>query len=308
MSFKYEVNLAPMARITDIAFRSLCVENGADMTVSELTSAEGLIRNQKNSLSQIERAKNENNFAIQLFGSNVKSMSKAAEFVENKCDIIDVNMGCPVEKVMKIGAGSSLVENPELAGNIIRGIVDSTNKPVSAKIRLGITKPDKAIKLSKTLENAGVSFITIHGRTQVQQYRGLADWNSIKEVAKNVSIPIIGNGDINSPEIAKQRLTEENISGIAIGRAISGNPFLFKQIKDFLKTGTYDGLTNERRVILFDKYLKLAKKYEISFLHQKVQAQHVTKGLEGGSKARLLLNDAKTSEELLSAVKTVLNT
>ncbi|MBN1175418.1 tRNA-dihydrouridine synthase family protein [Candidatus Woesearchaeota archaeon] len=307
MAFKYKVNLAPMARITDVAFRSLCVENGADMTVSELTSAEGLIRHQENSWKQIIKASNENNFAIQLFGSKPDSMTKAASLVESKCNIIDVNMGCPVTKVMDVGAGCELTGNPKLAGEIVREIVDSVSIPVSAKIRLGIDKPDKALVVSKELEKAGASFITIHGRTQKQGYSGLADWEVIKNVAKEVSIPIIGNGDINSPEIAKQRLDKDYISGVAIGRGASGNPYLFSQVKDFLSNGNYEPLTNQKRSVLFKRYLELAKEYDIPFLHQKLQAQHVTKGIEGGSKARLMLNDAKNQEELFDAINSVLN-
>lgn len=306
MTFKNKVSLAPMARITDIAFRSLCVDCGSQMSVSELTSCEGIIRGQNNSLKQIVKADNEDNFAIQLFGSHPDRMSKAASLVEKKCNIIDVNMGCPVTKITQQGAGCELTGNPKLASQIIKNISDAVSIPVSAKIRLGLTKPDKAIILSKELEKAGASFITIHGRTQAQGYSGKANWDLIKEVTKEVSIPIIGNGDITSPEIAKDRFDNFNVQGIAIGRGASGNPYLFTQINDFLKNGSYKELTNSKRALLFKKYLELANKHDISLLHQKLQAQHITKGLEGGSKTRLALNDAKNSDELFDVMKEIL--
>lgn len=307
MDFKNFVSLAPMAGITDIAFRSLCVNAGAKMTVSELTSAEGIIRNQENSFKQLERSDNENNFAIQLFGHDSNSMSKAAAMVEKQCNIIDVNMGCPVRKVMNTGAGCSLLNNPKQAANIIKSIVDSTSIPISFKIRLGINKPNKAVALAKACEKAGASFVTVHGRTQTQMYGGVANWNAIKEVADAVSIPVIGNGDVNSPEIAKKRINEDNIAGVAIGRASSGNPYLFTQINDFLNKGQYKPLTNQIRLKLFKEYLDLAKKYNIPFLNQKLQAQHVTKGNHGASKIRLLLNNTKTPSELLETIKIILN-
>lgn len=307
MSFKNQVSLAPMAKITDVAFRSLCVKSGVDMTVSELTSCEGIVRNQENSLKQLTRADNENNYAIQLFGGDPKTMSEAAFLVEKKCNIIDINMGCPVSKVMDNGGGCQLTGQPLLAKEIASSIIDSVSIPVSAKIRLGINKPDKAQIIAKELENAGVSFITIHGRTQAQKYSGQADWNIIKQVANSVSIPVIGNGDISSPEIAKDRLDNFDVKGIAIGRGASGNPYLFTQIKDFLKNGNYDSLDTSKRIYLFNEYIKLAKKYDISFIHQKIQAQHITRGLEGSAKIRLALNDAKNSEELTAAINDNIN-
>lgn len=292
-----------MARITDVAFRSLCVDCGCDMTVSELTSCEGIIRGQNNSLKQLVKADNENNFAIQLFGGNPDSMSKAACLVEKQCDIIDINMGCPVNKIMGVGGGCELTANPKTAAQIVKQIVDVVSIPVSAKIRLGIDKPDKAVEVSKTIENAGASFITIHGRTQAQGYSGKANWDLINQVTREVSIPIIGNGDISSPQIAKDRLDNFNVKGIAVGRAASGNPYLFTQIKDFLTKGNYEELTNEKKLLLFKKYLTAANKNNISLLHQKLQAQHITKGLIGGSRTRLQLNDAKTSDELFDVIK-----
>lgn len=292
-----------MARITDVAFRSLCVDSGCKMTVSELTSCEGIIRGQDNSLKQLVRADNEKNFSIQLFGGNPDSMGKAASLIENKCEVIDINMGCPVNKIMGVGGGCELTGNPETAGKIVKSIVKNVSIPVSAKIRLGLDKPDKALAVAKVIEDNGASFITIHGRTQAQGYSGKADWNLIKQVANSVSIPIIGNGDITSPKIAKNRLDNFNINGVAIGRGASGNPYLFTQVNDFLTTGKYKELTNDIRLNLFKKYLELAKEHNISFLHQKVQSQHVTKGMQDSAKIRFKLNAAKTPSELLQAVE-----
>ncbi|MGE0793114.1 MAG: tRNA dihydrouridine synthase DusB [Candidatus Woesearchaeota archaeon] len=304
MKFNLKVFLAPMAGITDIAFRELCVEYGAGLTCTELISCKAILQNNKKTLDMLKREK-EKPFSIQLFGSEIEDFVKAAKIVEPLCDIIDINMGCPAQKVMKTGAGSALLDNPDKCAEIVKAIKKVVKKPVSIKIRLGVKK-FTALDVAKKCEKAGVDLITIHGRYTYQGYSGKADWEKIKEIANSVKIPVVGNGDVKSVQEAVKRFSESSVDYIAIGRGASGNPFIFKQINDYLKTGKYKEVTIQERKKAFSKYLELAEKYEIPFIHQKLQAQHFIKGISGATKAREKISFAKTQKDLKEIVKEIM--
>jgi len=306
LQFSSKAFLAPMAGITDPAFRAMCAKYGAGLTVTELISAQGLLQNNQKTKDLMARAQEENNFAIQLFGSDPLLMAKAAALVEPYCDMIDVNMGCPVDKVCKLGAGSALLATPQLGGEIIRRMVDTVDIPISAKMRIGLLDSTKnlGLTLARTCEDNGASLLTIHGRTKAQKYGGSANWDFIKEIKEQASIPVVGNGDITSPELAKLRLKTTDF--VSIGRASSGNPLLFKQIQEYLQTGSYEVLSPDLRLRAFEEYLSFAKEFGTLFAIQRLQAQHFTKGCDGAPQARLRLNSAKTSEELFLVVSELL--
>ncbi len=308
-TFKEKAFLSPMARITDVAFRSISKKYGAGLTVTELINAKGLIQKPHTIKEHCIRAPNEDFFSVQLFGDNPKEMSQAAALVSKHCDMIDINLGCPAYKICRVGAGSQLMADAKKVGKIVEEMVTTTNMPVSVKMRTGLNDKEITVKeVAHAAQDAGACMVMIHGRTRDQMYTGKADWNIIKEVKKELSIPVVGNGDIIQPEDVKQRLEETDVDYVSIGRAASGNPLLFQRINQYMKSGTYEEITTEQRLKVFHEYIELSMKYNTSFLHQKIQAQHFTKGITGASKLRLALNDAKTAQDLLNTITSFMNT
>ncbi|MGM5481330.1 MAG: tRNA dihydrouridine synthase DusB [Nanobdellota archaeon] len=305
MDLSGQLMLAPMAGITDAAFRSICVDHGADITVTELVSAESILRNSKKAAPLLRRAENESFFGIQLFGSDPVRMALAAKKVASDCDFIDINMGCPAPKVYRSGAGSELLKYPERAASIVSAIVKAVSIPVSVKIRTGITDSSKALPIAKACERAGASWITVHGRMRKQGYSGTADWETIRRVKNELSIPVIGNGDIFKPEHAKNAIDKYGVDSIAIGRGASGNPWLFSMIERFLDTGSYSGPSVADRICVFSDYLDRAKRYDVSFLNQKLQAQHFIKGLHGASALRVKISSCHSSEQLFTLISSL---
>lgn len=300
--------LSPMAGITDPAFRSICSKYGAAITVTELISAKGLLQNNKKTTMLYQRASNEKHFGIQLFGSEEKDLAAAAKIVEPYADFIDLNLGCPAVKVCRTGAGSELLRYPKKIGSIVSSMVNIVNIPITVKTRLGIN--DNNIKIFDILDEvqkAGASLLTIHGRTRDQAYSGFTNWNIIKEVKEKADIPIVGNGDVTSPEVFKERLEQSRVDFIGIGRAASGNPLLFTQINDFLDSGSYKNYTLKKRLSVFQEYIELSKEFQTKLILQKLQCQHFTKGLSGASKVRNNISNAKTVEELEDALISFLN-
>ena len=301
---KNRIFLSPMARITDAAFRSLCADYGAGMTVTELINAKGLLQNPDRVPSHCQRADNEPHFAVQLFGAEPEDMAKAAQLVEPYCDFIDINLGCPAYKICRVGAGSELLRHPKAIGNMVRTMRAAVDIPITVKTRTGIN--DDLITIHEVcaeVEDAGASLLSIHGRTRNQGYSGQADWDIIRDVKKNARIPIVGNGDITSPETAKQRLEASGVDYASIGRAASGNPYIFKQINDYLKTGSYKELSVQQRLNIFLDYIERSKEFNTKFLLQKIQAQHFTKGMVGGAEIREQISRARTTEALQTAVQ-----
>ncbi|NQU85198.1 MAG: tRNA dihydrouridine synthase DusB, partial [Mariniphaga sp.] len=238
---EFPILLAPMEDVSDPPFRYLCKIFGADITYTEFISSEGLIRDAAKSLKKLDFSESERPIGIQIFGHNIESMVKAAEYAERaKPDIIDINWGCPVKKVIAKGAGAGMLRDIPKMLAITSEVVKSTKLPVTVKTRLGWDENSKNIvEVAERLQDVGIEAISIHARTKVQGYKGKADWTLIGEVKKNprMKIPVFGNGDILSPEIAKHFKETYNVDGLMIGRGSYGNPWIFKQIKHYLNTG-----------------------------------------------------------------------
>ncbi|MDD4148561.1 MAG: tRNA dihydrouridine synthase DusB [Bacteroidales bacterium] len=234
------VFLAPMEDVTDPSFRYMCKKFGADLMFSEFISSDGLIRDARKSLQKLELFDYERPVGIQIYGHIPEAMEKAADMVNSvKPDLLDLNYGCPVRKIVARGAGSGMMQNLPLMEEITKRVVNISNIPVTAKTRLGWDESYKnVLEVAKLLQNCGIHALTIHGRTRAQMYKGEADWTLIGEVKNNpdIKIPIIGNGDITSGEIAYHRFEQYGVDAIMIGRAAIGKPWIFKEVKHYLKT------------------------------------------------------------------------
>ena len=260
---KFPLYLAPMARFTDIVFRQLCKEQGADVVYTEFISSEGLIRDAAKSTKKLDIYTKERPVGIQIFGSNLKSMLGAVDIVEKtKPDIIDINYGCPVKKVVCKGAGAGILKDIPLMVSLTKELVKRTSLPVTVKTRLGWDeKTIQIVDVAERLQDVGIKAISIHGRTRAQMYKGDADWTKIAEIKNNqrMHIPVFGNGDVNSPERAKEMKDQYGLDGAMIGRASIGNPWFFNQVKHFLKTGNKKQEPSiYERAEMAKKHLKMA--------------------------------------------------
>ena len=233
--------LAPMASVADRAYREICKENGAAYMVSEMISAKGLCYSDRKTEELCTVMDHERPYALQLFGDEPEFIAKAAKkLMEYKPDIIDINMGCPVPKIAGNGAGSALMKNPALAAEIVSAAVNAVEIPVTVKIRKGWDEQNvNAVEFARLMEQAGAAAITVHGRTKNQMYQGKADWEIIRRVKEAVKIPVIGNGDVNSPQTAEKMYRETGCDLVMIGRGSYGRPWLFRQIRDYFETGEF---------------------------------------------------------------------
>ena len=231
--------LAPMAGVTDLPFRKLCKEQGAGLICMEMVSAKAISFHNKNTEALMEIDKCENPVSMQLFGSEPELMARvAAEIEERPFDILDINMGCPVPKVVNNGEGSALLKNPELIVKIVKSVSSAIKKPLTVKVRIGFeNEPVDIVDIAKRVEDAGAAAIAVHGRTRQQYYSGTADWDTIRRVKEAVTIPVIGNGDVDSPEKAEALIKETGCDGVMIGRAVRGNPWLFRELNHYFETG-----------------------------------------------------------------------
>lgn len=238
---KYPVFLAPMEDVTDISFRLMCKKFGADMVYTEFVSSDALIRNIERTNQKLTISEEERPVTIQIYGRDAESMVEAAKICEEaNPDILDINFGCPVKKVAGKGAGSGMLRTPELMLEITEKVVKAVNIPVTVKTRLGWDDNSKIIvSLAEQLQDCGIKALTIHGRTRAQMYKGEADWSLIADVKNNprMNIPIIGNGDVDSPQMCKQRFDETGVDAVMIGRACFGAPWIFREVKHCLETG-----------------------------------------------------------------------
>ena len=305
--FSSRAFLAPMAGVSDPALRLQCKKMGAGLVVTEFTNIHSIIAKEKQLKEHlktiqefIEFSEQERPLSIQLFGSDLSALEKAAKIVEPYFDIIDYNMGCPAPHITQQMAGGALLQQTNLTEQIFETLVGAVKKPVTLKIRSGVTDSSKFLfrEISEIAEDKGIEMITFHPRTVNQGYSGTADWNLIKELKEISSIPIVGNGDINTPEDAKKMIDETNCDYVMIGRGAMGNPFLFEQINDYLKTNSYQEYSFKDRLDSFFDYLHLTDNYKIKFANLKGQAMRFTKGMKGGSKIRSKITLATNIEEL----------
>ncbi len=308
--FPSKAFLAPMAGVSDPALRLLCKELGAGLVVTEFTNIHAIVAKeaQLQDISQfIEFSVKERPLSVQLFGSELDVLEKAVKIVSPHFDIIDYNMGCPAPHVTEQMACSALLQHPDLTRQIFRTMVKATDKPVTVKIRAGISKPDRFLEIARIAEEEGISMITFHPRTVKQGYSGEADWALIKELKENVSIPVVGNGDVSCPEDAARMLRETGCDYVMIGRAAMKNPFIFKQINQYLETGKYDPVSDRERIEAFFRYLEYTTLYPtIRFANIKMQAMNFTRGMVGGKEVRERLRTVRDDGELREVLGTLI--
>lgn len=301
--------LAPMAGVTDLPFRLLCREQGAGLLCTEMVSAKAISFHNKNTESLMQTGPGEHPVSLQLFGSEPELMGRiAAQIEERPFDILDVNMGCPVPKVVNNGEGSALMKQPKLVEAIVTAMVKSVKKPVTVKIRKGFDEEHvNAVEIAKIIEASGAAAIAVHARTREQYYSGQADWEIIRQVKESVSIPVIGNGDVDSPQKAQRMLQETGCDGVMVGRAARGNPWIFRQITHYLDTGEL--LEKPSRVQVAKMMLRhgeLLAEYKGEYTALREMRKHVawyTSGYPHSASLRRRVNELTTMESLCALVK-----
>lgn len=306
--------LAPMEDVTDIGFRMLCKRYGASMVYTEFVSAEALVRSVKSTVSKLTISDEERPVGIQIYGRDVESMVEAAKIVEDQAhpDVIDINFGCPVKKVAGKGAGAGMLQNVPLLLDITRNVVKAVNTPVTVKTRLGWSNDNLIITdFAEQLQDCGIQALTIHGRTRAQMYTGSADWTLIGEVKRNprITIPIIGNGDITSPEETKRAFEQYGVDAVMIGRATFGRPWIFKEITDYLEGREPDpAMTFNWMLDVLEEQLRInverIDEYR-GILHTRrhLAASPIFKGIPNFRQTRIAMLRANTMDELMEILE-----
>ena len=303
--------LAPMAGVSDLPFRLLCHEQGAGLVCMEMISAKAILYHNRNTESLLEIHPQEGPVSLQLFGSDPAIMADIAARIEDKpFQILDINMGCPVPKIVGNGEGSALMKNPLLAGQIIEAVVKAVGKPVTVKIRKGFDEEHvNAVEMAHVAQESGAAAVAVHGRTREQFYSGKADWDIIRRVKQAVSIPVIGNGDVVDGESALALLQQTGCDGIMIGRACQGNPWVFREVKNFLESGQICPRPTNREIVdTILRHARLQLQYKGEYIGIREMRKHVSwysAGVPNSARFRAEINAMESMEELMDAVSAV---
>lgn len=310
IEIKNRIVMAPMAGFSNTSFRKIIKEMGAGLIFAEMVSDKAIVYESKKTIQMLKMDDQERPIAQQIFGSDKDSFVQAAKFVEEYMhpDIIDINMGCPVPKVaLKNQAGSALLKNPEKIKEIVSAVVNAVSVPVTVKIRSGWDeKSINAVEVAQIIEEAGASAITIHARTRSQGYSGEADWNIIKQVKDAVSIPVIGNGDVTTPFLAKKMLDETGCDAVMIGRGILGNPWLIRDCVHYLETGELlPPVSSMEKIAMMRKHFELLKEDKnehTALLEIRANLLYYLKGMPDSKNMKMKVCSCKTSDELLQVL------
>ncbi|MGO5338110.1 tRNA dihydrouridine synthase DusB [Bilifractor sp. LCP19S3_H10] len=308
----HPVILGPMAGVTDLPFRVLCHEQGAGLVCTEMVSAKAILYKNRNTQALMRTDPTEHPVSLQLFGSDPDSVSEAAAMIEDlPFEILDFNMGCPVPKVVNNMEGSALMKDPMRGAAIISAVVRKIRKPVTVKIRKGFNLDSvNAVEVAKRMEDAGVSAIAVHGRTREQYYSGEADWEIIRQVKNAVSIPVIGNGDVDSPRKAEKMMRETGVDGVMIARAARGNPWIFRQVIHYLETGEVIPKATPKEVYdMILRQMELMVQYKGEYTGIREMRKHIswyTAGFPNSASLRRRINEVDTSDEIRELLRETL--
>lgn len=310
VSLKNNIILAPMAGVSDLPFRLLCHREGAGLVCMEMVSAKAIFYGNKNTESLLEIHPDEGPVSLQLFGSDPQIMADMAKRIEERpFQILDINMGCPVPKVVNNHEGSALMKEPKLVGEIVKAVSFAIKKPVTVKMRRGFDENSvNAVELAKICEDNGAAAVAIHGRTREQYYSGKADWEIIARVKDAVKIPVIGNGDVTCGEDALQMMQQTGCDGVMVGRAAQGNPFIFREINSFLGEKTYVAPTKDEIKATIIEHAKLQLQYKGEYIGIREMRKHLSwylKGFEGAAALRKEINEMTVMDELLAVVESI---
>lgn len=311
VELKNNVILAPMAGVTDLPFRVLCKEQGAGLLCMEMVSAKAIYYGSKNTEELMKISPAEMPVSLQLFGSDADIMADMAKKIEEKpFAVLDINMGCPVPKVVNNGEGSALMKNPKLAEEIITKMVKAVKKPVTVKIRKGFDEAHlNAVEMAKIAEASGAAAVAVHGRTREQYYAGKADWDCIRAVKEAVKIPVIGNGDVTDALSAERLLKETGCDGVMVGRAAQGNPFIFREITEYLETGIIPPKPTPAEVrATIERHARMQMEEKGEYTGVREMRKHLswyTVGYPNSAKYRQMINSMETMEELLHSLDMV---